>query len=735
MLNSFLGVETISRGLFMQQVNQDITASNMAKTYLDSDGYLMASRQRLDIMEGSPLLFGNMGGVKAVGTGPMIQQITRLRSLFLDGQIRTESSILGKSEILAEILPQIQAMLNGATGTLDSALTDLAASFTALAANPLSIALRSDVVNDGVAFADLARAQFNGLQTLQYGLDGDIKQTLGEINQLLGRLAQYNTHLLNSQGANLNDVLDARDYALAKLSRLVSIQANIRANGTLDIQLQGSGLALLDASGASTLESGVRNSHNVHLASVNVVSSHGSVSNIDAATFIKGGRLGGLLEARDVLAERYKTQVDQVVTSVLNVTNNFHQSGYASDGITTDVLFFTGTGAADINVNGSLVADTTRALLAASSRSGLAAVATNGEIAQFIGGLKGLLANNFMQTPGTGSGIGVAVDPTQPILSQVFLTAPNPAGGSFTVNGVAVNWTTTDSIDDILDAINAADPNVHAVFNMTQGRFYLYSSNPINIIDTAGNFTDVGILNNVLTSTIRMNNGFSPTDTTIVFGLPFPLNSALNSPLPGQSFPGQFPPGPNTQAFRVTPSASGSFVVNGFTVTWDNTQSLYTILAAIPTTFPGTLSFTSSFDPNTQTVTLYSAQGPRPIQIVDTKGNFTVFTGLNGNTPIGNLSSGLLAQVDSELLASELSRDQARASLEQLNTAQANIGALSTVAGEPGVPIQIEQENAIKSLIAFNAALQVMGVINQMYSDLVNIIGVGNSSNFLQQRV
>src|SRR5690242_2190586 len=127
MLNSFMSIETISRGLFIQQLNQDITASNLSKTYLDSNGYLMGSRQRLDIMEGSPLLFGNVSGLLAVGTGPLAQRITRLRSSFLDTQIQYESSILGRAEILSNILGQVNGIINTAGGTVDQALDDLAA--------------------------------------------------------------------------------------------------------------------------------------------------------------------------------------------------------------------------------------------------------------------------------------------------------------------------------------------------------------------------------------------------------------------------------------------------------------------------------------------------------------------------------------------------------------------------------------------------------------------------------
>src|SRR6185295_8064818 len=218
-----------------------------------------------------------------------------------------------------------------------------------------------------------------------------------------------------------------------------------------------------------------------------------------------------------------------------------------------------------------------------------------------------------------------------------------------------------------------------------------------------------------------------------------PLADDMNSTLPGTIFNN----GPNSQAFRVVPSTGGTFTINGYKVTWNNKQSLSQVLGLIAAgngagAFPGTF-ITPFFDqnptsPTYQMLTIFSGTSPKPIQVIDNTGNFTVFTGLNGNTPIGNLSSGILTNVTSDLAGQKLTQDQSAASLGQLNTAQANIGGLSTIAGQPGVPIQVEQENAMKSLIAFNASLQVLQIINQMYADLVGIIGP-QPGNTLQPRV
>ena len=749
MLNSFLSMETISRGLFIQQLNQDVIASNLAKTYQDSNGYLISSRQRVEITEGSPLFFGSAtAGNLAVGTGPLVQQITRLRNSFLDTQIQQESSVVGRAEILNEILNQVNSVVNSSAGTLDSATTTLANAFAALAPNPLSIALRSTVVNDGVAFADMAHSQYSQLENLQKTLNGKINGTVNQINAILQQLSAINRDLLSTSNVNQNDLLDARDYALDRLGRLINIQTNFGTAGTAYVYLGNSSLSLVDGAGASILQASEMNPHNPGLANVTIQSSEGTFTLKDPSNWITGGNLGGELQARDVVLESYKDQVDQIATSVMNVTNLFHQSGYATDGVTTGTLFFTGTGAQDINVNAALVADPTRKLLAASSIPfgpvpPMLPVG-DGVIAQYLGNLPNILANNYVTSqPSIG-----AINPANPIGGEPFTFPPTPGIGTFTVNGNLVTYNTAvDSIDTILAKINAAAPSVYAVYDATNQVFNMLSSNPITIINLTGNFsggvTSWANIKNVMTSTIRMNNGFAPGDPTINENSPNPpgyMNSTLPEVWP--PFPGVPITGPNIQAFKVTPGAKGTFTISGsflpggqvqisWTNTLENPSNLDSILTQIATA-TGNL-VTASFNSTTQTITLYQ-NTPQPFQIIDNVGNFTVFTGLNGNAPIGNLTSGILTQSTTDLASQQLFLNQASASLTQLNNSQADLAGIALNSGDHGVPIQVEQENAIKSLIAFNASLQMLQIIDQMYADLVGIVGGSPAPSPLQQR-
>ena len=158
-----------------------------------------------------------------------------------------------------------------------------------------------------------------------------------------------------------------------------------------------------------------------------------------------------------------------------------------------------------------------------------------------------------------------------------------------------------------------------------------------------------------------------------------------------------------------------------------------------PNPHPGWSSATGSsqiafnFDPVSQTVTLTSVQNgtvsPQPIVISDISGNFTVFTGLtDGSTPIGSLTSGILSQVSSDAAGHEALESQASNSLTQLNNAQANIAGVATTNGQAGVPIATIEQQAMQSLISYNAMLEVLQVIDNMYVDLVNMMGGSTSA-------
>ncbi len=747
MINSLQGIYTITSGLILQELEQEITASNIANagSSVDSDGYLMNSLEQVNVGSGTELTLSSDGSYYQVGTGPTVESVTSLRSSFLDSQIQQESTIVGYYEMLANsqgtgVLNSIENIVDGST-TLNTALDNFASAWAALGSNADPATDTTDeasVVQAGEAFAQLANSQFNQLENLQTSNSQQINSTVTQINTLLQDLSSINRQLLSTPGSNQNSLLDARDYDLDRLSRLVNIQSNYGTNGTVSVYLSGSNVTLVDASGAAIFQTNVTNANYPNLVGISIQTPEGGTYSSDAngtptdeiAQYITGGNLGGELQGQNTILS-YMEQVDQIATSVINVTNNLEEAGYASDGTTTGTPFFTGTGAASIGVNEAIINNNSLIGAAISPNS-----PTNGQVAQFLGNLPNIMADNFVESD---ISIGAGINPAEAIGAQNFNTAPS-AAGEFTVNGVAINWTNTESIDQILSQINSVS-NVYAVYNATTNQFYMYSDNPITITNVSGNFTTWGDIANVLTSSIQMNN-YEAGDTPLIDAGPFfggnPAASPMDSTVP-DSAP-YYDTGPNSIAFKVVPSASGEFTINGQDFSWTNKMSLNQVGALINNAnWTGGYSIAFNFNPATQTVTLTSAQNtpngsPEPIEISDITGNFTVFTGLNAsNETLGGLTSGLTSQIASNTSAEQSLQSQAQNSLTQLNNAQANIAGVSTSSGQAGVSIATLEEDATQSMIAYNAMLEVLQAIDDMYVDLVNVLGGAASAPTLTQ--
>ena len=92
---------------------------------------------------------------------------------------------------------------------------------------------------------------------------------------------------------------------------------------------------------------------------------------------ISGGKLGAELEIRDELIPSYQDQLDDLAVAIMTSVNTLHTSGYDLNGA-AGLAFFTGTGAADMAVNSTILNDADRVAAAssASSSSGDATIAT-----------------------------------------------------------------------------------------------------------------------------------------------------------------------------------------------------------------------------------------------------------------------------------------------------------------------------------------------------------------------
>jgi flagellar hook-associated protein 1 FlgK len=345
------------RALLTQQQAMDVTSHNIAN--LNTVGY---TRQRAHLESVSPV------GMPPVGGGVNMQSVERVRDLFMDLQLRTESSAEGSYRVQADSLALAEVALGEpGEGGIRQLLSSFFNAWRDLANAPEESAARQAVVQTGNSLALAAQRVNRTFTALQEDANQRISLLVTETNALGEEIAGLNQQIMALRGSGdaASDLTDRRDLALDRLAQIADIQYLERENGQTDVYIAGRALVSGTTSNKMYVDPNIANSNyfDVRWETDNVLAKFGS------------GEIHGLLVQRDAdmparIAD-FNTFVGQLITDI----NGLHSAGFAADGVTTAQVFFSGTDATDIVVDAAIVGDPT--LIAAATLPGAPGDASN----------------------------------------------------------------------------------------------------------------------------------------------------------------------------------------------------------------------------------------------------------------------------------------------------------------------------------------------------------------------
>ena len=217
-------------------------------------------------------------------------------------------------------------------------------------------------------------------------------------------------------------------------------------------------------------------------------------------------------------------------------------------------------------------------------------------------------------TRATGVPLSAGVDDNE-LLSQNTM-AEKVTAGSFTINGVSINVDpNSDSLNDVLDAINSSGAGVVATYSATTDKVVIENDTPgdtslINL-GASGDTSNVLSALNVLNATqITGGSGSTVVESTRNLG-------AIN---PGAAL--------NATSFAGGAVTAGSFAINGVSINVDpDNDSLSDVLARINASDAGV---TASYDSLTDTVRVVSDRlGSRTVKFTAGSSNFLSVTNLD----------------------------------------------------------------------------------------------------------
>ena len=269
--------------------------------------------------------------------------VNRALDLFVQNQLRTETSGGGYADQIANILGQLQGVYGtpGGDGTLETALSNFTTALQSLSDNAGSHSAQAVALSAAQSLAQQLNTTTQGIQSLRTNADQDVGNSAAQANTDMSRIALINTQLqalapTDPQAATL---LDQRDSAINDLSKLVDIrvttdpsnQANIFTNSGM--QLVGRGLAssfIYKSPGALSATS-LYNSNPAlsGVGSLNLELPNGASVDVVANNLISSGQIAADLKLRDQILPQAQTQLDQLAGTLSSSLSDITTAGTA----------------------------------------------------------------------------------------------------------------------------------------------------------------------------------------------------------------------------------------------------------------------------------------------------------------------------------------------------------------------------------------------------------------------
>lgn len=233
-VSTFHGLEVARRGMMSQQAALYTTGHNIANA--NTPGY---TRQRVNFEQTEPYPAPARNRPQMpgqLGTGVTAGEIQRIRDSFVDAQFRSENSKFGYWQAKADMLRQMEDIMNEPSDTgLAKSMDEFWNSLQDLAVQPQNDGARRVVRQRGIALANTFNYIYNSLKAVQSDYRNEIDITEKRINSLLRQINQVNKQIgaIEPHGYLPNDLYDERDRLVDELSTYINIKIVPKSSGGL----------------------------------------------------------------------------------------------------------------------------------------------------------------------------------------------------------------------------------------------------------------------------------------------------------------------------------------------------------------------------------------------------------------------------------------------------------------------------------------------------------------------
>jgi len=451
---SFFGLNVIGSAVDAFQQAANTTSDNIAN--VNTPG---ASRQVVNLSEAPPVVgstgYATWTGPGTKGDGVLVDSITRIHQDSYDTLFRGASASQSYFDVQQQQLSAIQSSFGEPTNGVNKAFTDLQTAISQLASNPGGTPERQGVIAASQAFVSALNRVGTAIQSSQATVIGQAATTVNQANALIDKIAALNGQIRASKavGDNPNTYQDQRDQSVDQLSKLLSTQTAIQANGSALVTVGGR--ALVNDTQAYHLAApvvGTDVSGNPTL----VIGMQGDPNPANPTPVQLGsGQLAGYVDLYNKNLTPYGHQLDAFANAAATEVNRVTQAGYDQNGnpgiaLLQPVIASQAITASNIQVG--ITDPSQMAAALASTAAGSLTVGMNAANAT-IDTSSALAGNVAIAHP------GAAGPPTTGTLTVLVDGAPQTFAYDFSAGGNAA------SVDAFVANFNAAQLGVSAKFD------------------------------------------------------------------------------------------------------------------------------------------------------------------------------------------------------------------------------------------------------------------------------
>ncbi|MBG4274745.1 flagellar hook-associated protein FlgK [Pseudomonas aeruginosa] len=257
-------------------------------------------------------------GAGYMGSGSQIVDVRRLASDFLTGQLRNATSQNSELSAFRSQIEQLDGLLSNTTTGVSPAMQRFFAALQTAANNPSSTEAREAVLAQAEGLGKTFNTLYDQLDKQNSLINQQLGALASQVNHLSQSVASYNDAIAKakSAGAVPNDLLDARDEAVRKLSEMIGVTAVTQDDNSVSLFI-GSGQPLVVGNTVSTLGvvPGLDDPSRFQVQ----LSNGNSIQNV--TDLVSGGEMGGLLAYRNSALDSSYNKLGQLAITLADTIN------------------------------------------------------------------------------------------------------------------------------------------------------------------------------------------------------------------------------------------------------------------------------------------------------------------------------------------------------------------------------------------------------------------------------